>query len=698
MKLITTLKKINILTLILAVLIVFASVAYYLELIRILQVILTILIIFSGYVFLNLFPSLRMRLSERLVLGFILSFIISTLIAGYMSLMPGHIRTRNFLVFSFLLLIASVIKDIRSKKTLEKKIGLNLKKELITLAIMVLIYVFALLFPIEDILKINFYYSLDPWATDPNVYQILNFQRKISETAFYGYYFLVAFVSKLTGLSVFFLTRHLGAFLLGILATTIYLIALRLHRNAIAILAPIFFIFHPYVINRFIMPLRENLSLVFFSAFLLILIILWDQMKNIRWSYLWLTAPIFSSIFLTSQIIFAITFITLFILTFLYIIRRFIMSHDWEFIKEVRFLFFTIVLGFLLAIINIVPAIRTGQYLFGQLPNYQLILFGIILLFLLAFVFAVYLLIIRKRDLDNNVIHLPLQINFKLRIFIASFLILFLIVLAFGFVYSFVNPPDHLINQFTGEIKPTFKSENFLVPTILFALLALIILLIKKVKFNFYFLFLLSLFFAITIFVNLSNIGLNLPIFRLSLYLGYFLALMGSAGAIYFISFLLKKSKKAGLYLIATIFFLIAINQIPKLTEVKGAINYSDNDLIFIKEVTKMIGEEKNIGDIIIIAPRDNFIKGLFYYTKVGDYSYRDLKEIIDDQLVKENLFEIVSDTQIKKRIGEVYPDKRKAYIVILQRKDIQGGLISELKTYNQYYEKYNNIVFFINI
>ena len=272
-----------------------------------------------GYLILR-FLNYKLKFYETFFTSIVLGIILLTLIATYLSFTPFHISKLSGIIAIFIFCL--IMSALTNRKCLnENKILFDeIKKEKITLIILILILVIPLISRIENIAAHKYFLGYDPFTTKPCVNAILT--KKLNPIQFAtdsvnffgqfqtGFYYFICILKKISGINEYLLTRYGGPILLGLAGVLLFLILANIFNSKIAgSISALIFIGSPFVVDRFSMLVRENFAFIFFLNFIFFFCL--DQIKpqkNIVLSLILagvIASHILVSIFLLGTIVFS---------------------------------------------------------------------------------------------------------------------------------------------------------------------------------------------------------------------------------------------------------------------------------------------------------------------------------------------------------------------------------------------------------
>lgn len=141
---------------------------------------------------------------------------------------------------------------------------------------------------IDNILREKFFYGYDPFLTKPLTLLIirenlspLSFLYKTS-VPFSGFFYFTAVFHSATGISLYNFTRYGGPIFLSLFSISLFILMYRIFRNRWVILVPFFYATNPFVVDRFLMTIAENFSLMILPQLIFVSIILYGNRVKVK--------------------------------------------------------------------------------------------------------------------------------------------------------------------------------------------------------------------------------------------------------------------------------------------------------------------------------------------------------------------------------------------------------------------------------
>jgi hypothetical protein len=389
----------------------------------------------------------------------------------------------------------------------EKIDNLNISKAMICLLVSFSIgFIF-----IVRVIPPNYWRGWDPWLNTPVIQVILEkglnpyelVSSDLGNLSVSGFYYFLAFVKSFTGIDSYTITRYGGPVITGIVCVITYLIVKRLEGLSAGLLASFFLSLNSFFITRFSMTLRENFSYIFLLSALLFLVIERDKQKSEKVSgfYYILSIGLIISVtltshFLTSLIIYSVIFIE--IIFFLFKRRR---DYAIELILAVVFSFITA--G---------PYIKLIIVSFNWIMINQVQLNKIYIIYFLLILSLVVIIFYYKRLMKLDI----LMKHSKTLLFI------FIVIILLGAFNSIIFPKTFSV---LGTYNPPIKGEYFAYSTLCLAVLGFISAFWTSISIT-----MISFSFIIILIMNLPNFDIAFPLFRLIIYISWFLSFLAVKG------------------------------------------------------------------------------------------------------------------------------------------------------------------------
>jgi len=186
----------------------------------------------------------------------------------YLSYFRFEINSSNLMILNTLL---SLFLIIIKRKTIFIRINdmaffKYTKKDVLEFLFLLIILTTPILL-YKNIISHEYYMGIDPYQ------QIIDF-RSISEQSnilqsksynnpFYGFYFFIYSITQLIGINYHIFTKYFWLINTSLILGTIYIILINKSKIAFTSIIPIVFLSNPFVMNRFVMSIRENFSFLF---------------------------------------------------------------------------------------------------------------------------------------------------------------------------------------------------------------------------------------------------------------------------------------------------------------------------------------------------------------------------------------------------------------------------------------------------
>ena len=233
-----------------------------------------------------LLKRLRIQLGfyELIPTSIVFNMVILVLLGIYLSITPPHISSisalSSILFFTIILqLFLFLRKQVDSEMiggywdNFLRKIN-EIRTPLILLIIVGLIPVLLL----DDVLRYKYFLGFDPFRNEPVTLSIIQnnlnlvsllYQKGI---VFSGFYYFSSILHVSTGISLYNFTRFGGLVFLSLLSMMMFVILYKIFNDKWAAIIPFFYMINPFVVNRFLMTLRENFSFLFLMLLIFFLI------------------------------------------------------------------------------------------------------------------------------------------------------------------------------------------------------------------------------------------------------------------------------------------------------------------------------------------------------------------------------------------------------------------------------------------
>lgn len=276
-----------------------------------------------------LLKRLRIQLEfyELVLLSIVFSMAISIFLGFYLSITSFHITPfsvlSSILFFTITLqLYSHFFERVDSKTTEEQCKGFleKLKEKKVLLFLLIIVGLIPIFLLLDDVLRYEYYLGYDPYSNEPLILSII--QNKLDPNSllsqekivFSGFYYFGAVLHVSTGISIHNFTRFGGLAFFSLLLMILFIDMYQIFNDKWVAIIPFFFAVNPFVVNRFLMTIRENLSFLFLAVLIFFLLKL-D--KNNKKSVTIISAMTFGAILSTNPLtlIFASVFVFFFILT-----------------------------------------------------------------------------------------------------------------------------------------------------------------------------------------------------------------------------------------------------------------------------------------------------------------------------------------------------------------------------------------------
>jgi len=219
------------------------------------------------------------------------------------------VQCSTFLIKPEYYSLSNHLKSLPNKQKIVKK-----------LVVIFIVGLAPIMLGLDDVLRYEYYLGYDPYRNEPLISSIIQNQLNPSEflsshgIVFSGFYYFGAVLNVSTGVSTHCFTRFGGLAILFLLSSILFLVVHRLFHENWAILVPIFFALNPFVIDRFVMTIRENLAFLF--LLLLIFFLLKLETKYQKYN-IFISALIFGALLSTNPLTlaFASVIVLFFIIT-----------------------------------------------------------------------------------------------------------------------------------------------------------------------------------------------------------------------------------------------------------------------------------------------------------------------------------------------------------------------------------------------
>ncbi len=599
------------------------------------------LLFIPGFFIIMLFPNvLRLEDFEIIPISIGISMAIITIIATYLNYTPFHITPASSIGTVLFLSLVAYLFHLKYDFSELEQVSLKDKKEKLienkrNAFKLIIVGVIAFIIPLAQVLRWEYYIGWDPWVITPFVREILeNNWTPLSPfpypyiSSFSGYYYFIALLHNTTNISVYHLTRFGGPIVLSITSSIIFITMYRIFKSDWVLLIPFFFFTNPFLIKRFMMPLRENFTFIFLVLLFFMLATIYSNWSEKKYGTVLISSILFSAILLSHFLVFVISFFTIVFTLFYFILKSIATKEkEWENLK-----YFTIIpLG---GLIIGAPSIK----ILYKIINWQLINQTLSLnAFLILLIFLSVIYILRTQQYTKMKFY-----------WIPALFACFLVVGAF---YSILNPLG-TGGKITGQYNPPITMSDFSIIELLLSPIGILWVIKNNHKEQIKAMFFISAFsLAILALLNTPIIGLKSVLFRLNIYISLAIAVFSGIGLwniIEYFNKIIKSQTVRRITLPLLLMFIIFFN-ISTAIEVTASSNFDHRNMELVDELEAM----KSVHDGIVIPQKRCDL--LLYYMNVRD---------VDITLAKD-VFTASSSESIKRAIKSKYPSVDRAYIIM---------------------------------
>jgi len=235
------------------------------------------------YVALMVGNIIELKLDEMLVLTILISIAIDTLLSVYLTFVLSNITESLICVGLLIVTMSLCMISVPRLLELHRQRGefnyLSISKAIIGLVFSFLIG-FIL---VRRFITTTYWRGWDPWGNAPTARVIIErgltplelkkWHYGYANIGISGFFYFLASINVFTGSSFYQITRFGGPVLAGFASMITYLIVKKLEGFGAGILASFFLFLNSFFVNRFSMTLRENFSYIFFLMILFLLIV-----------------------------------------------------------------------------------------------------------------------------------------------------------------------------------------------------------------------------------------------------------------------------------------------------------------------------------------------------------------------------------------------------------------------------------------
>ena len=460
-----------------------------------------------------------------------------------------------------------------------------------------------------------------------------------------GFYYYLASLQEYVGVSDYNVTRFGAPLLSGLVSMITYLIINRLENKYVGLLASVFLFVNPFFVRRFSMTLRENFAFTIMLVVILILVINKDDQKtNFDPFFSFITGLLMSTIFISHSL----TPVLIYGVIGIEIMNNVFLNNK----MQVYNLSFSIIISFLFSFPYLNTTLLIFKWIISNHIEYNLILyvFGFFSVLMMTFYY------LNKKQITLIEI---IRIIYNRKIFISLYYVLLM-----GGLYSILISKDF---QILGTYNPNIVMANFsksLLPLSIFGLISNVWNPVDR--------YFGALSVIVLIILNLTNINIAFPLFRMIIYITWISTYLGIKGIVEFLKIfdedfntkIIKLnlplfSKNIKIKLSVLIVFILSLTLTPFIYKDYQSINghysyYSVEDVTSTYSFVNVINDE----DIIIPQGWSNGVllyAGIEPIQLVNGYNLQQLYEI--------DSIELFSDI-----ILENYPNKTRALIVGRER------------------------------
>lgn len=562
----------------------------------------------------NLKNKIGIKNFEALPLSIVFSFSIITIYSIFLDHMGFY---KEYLLIPLFISLIMYIYYIKFNP-----IKFEFKKNYIAYGLIIFIFIFSFLVPLDDVIRFEYYIGWDPWTIKPNIEHIL--PKGVFEKGYVGYYTFLAYLYSITDLSIFHLSKYNGPIFLGITSSLIYILVNRIfHKSHIAILSTVIFISNPFLIKRFMMPLREDFTFIFLIGLLFFITISYNYLNRTNYYLIIPIALLLATITISHPLVLVISYGILFLFLYHLLIKYYVDKNN-NMKKIIHIYILSLILALLLGLIGFISFLNIINWYIIKFSTKMVFFIGITILIPLSF--PMILLKTKKISIINN-FHLSI-----------------IIILLLGAFYSLMHPLG-TGGPVTGTYNPPITSDRFSILTLLLAPLGLFTIIRNKklIEEN---IAVFLLFFVILGILNVTNIGIEVVDFRMIIYISLVLSIFGSF-AIFSIEKILNfDTQEKHFHLIFILFLLI----LPSLTvgiNRYGWSPYNENDKKLIDDLRQKESEGSKIFILQGRLERFLILEDFRNYHWVDDVSdIRNLKAsgflLINHRIIDKNIINLL--------------------------------------------------------
>lgn len=246
----------------------------------------------------SLLKKLRLELEcyETFFMSIVFSLAILLIFSLWLSISPFYITFISIFIsiFSFVLLCTFNLHNVNLYTYTEVlyQIYTNIKKNKGIISIIIIIAFSPFILLQNNILKYKYFLGYDPYSIEPitsflNEYKVKPIELLNKRSiVFSGHNFFILTMHLFTTISVYNIVRFGGLFYLSLVCIILFLTLYRIEKNKWVALIPFLYITNYFVCTRFVMTIRENLSYVFLTVllFLIVLLLINKTSKNIYYA------------------------------------------------------------------------------------------------------------------------------------------------------------------------------------------------------------------------------------------------------------------------------------------------------------------------------------------------------------------------------------------------------------------------------
>ena len=255
------------------IVIVFTLVFYY----NIYFAYLLFSMVIISYLIYYIFFDLHLEIYEIAPFSIICFLVLFVYIGGWYSYLKININILSTIgIFIFLIFIILMYR--KNKKYLS---GENYILLLLNNKSHLLITIFIFSIPFLSLYKLlfthDYFMGYDPYRNEPLLNLIINnsldpyYLLKERGIIHSGFYYSILAVTNMFGISVYDISRYGWIIIFSLLLVILYLMMLNVKKSKFFIFVPLFFFINDFVLNRFVMTIRENLAFLFLVFLIYIL-------------------------------------------------------------------------------------------------------------------------------------------------------------------------------------------------------------------------------------------------------------------------------------------------------------------------------------------------------------------------------------------------------------------------------------------